>query len=208
MAGTDDIASGAPSIERIAQLQQLIADFAKVQRMPQLADTGRPENDAEHSYGLALTAWFLSNHIAPELDQAKILKYALAHDLVELHAGDTFVFGKESALTSKSAREDDAIQQIAHDWPDFPDMAAYAKAYKNHVDEEAKFVYAVDKILPVIMINLGEKDQFWNRHKITLELQKQEKEAKMKTSQFVAPYYDLLVEWMSNPSYFYKSSSE
>ncbi|HEX8227522.1 MAG TPA: hypothetical protein VF572_06670 [Candidatus Saccharimonadales bacterium] len=44
-----------PTMQRIAELQQFIADFAKIGRVPQLADTGRPENDVEHSYGLALT---------------------------------------------------------------------------------------------------------------------------------------------------------
>jgi 5'-deoxynucleotidase YfbR-like HD superfamily hydrolase len=56
-----------PSMARIAELQQFIADFAKVERVPQLADTGRPENDVEHSFGLALTCWFLAPKIAPEL---------------------------------------------------------------------------------------------------------------------------------------------
>ena len=46
-----------PSIDRLAELQQLIADFAKVKRMPHLADNGMEENDVEHSFGLALTCW-------------------------------------------------------------------------------------------------------------------------------------------------------
>jgi putative hydrolase of HD superfamily len=193
-----------PTIARIAQLQQLIADFSCVYRMPQLADKGRAENDTEHSYGLALTAWFLAKEIAPELDHAKVLKYALTHDLVELHAGDTFVFAKQKDLDSKSDREDAAIEKISKDWSDFHELAAFAKAYKEKTDEEAKFVYAVDKMLPVLMVNLGEKDSFWSKHKITREMQMKEKEPKMKASAYVAPYYDLLVEWMSNPDYFYK----
>lgn len=196
--------SNAPSIDRIAQLQQLIADFAMVYRVPQLADKNRAENDVEHSYGLALTAWFLATHIAPELDQAKILKYALAHDLVELHAGDTFAFGNKEDIASKSDREDAAIEELEKEWQDFVEMIEFAKGYKDKVDEEAKFVFAIDKMLPVIMINLGEKQKFWDRHKITIEMQKQEKEAKMKVSKYVEPYYDRLVEWISNPDYYYK----
>lgn len=193
-----------PTVNRLAQLQQMVADFASVVRVPQLADKGRAENDVEHSYGLALTAWFLSTHIAPELDQSKILKYALAHDLVELHAGDTFVFGDQAALDSKSDREDDAINKLAVDWTDFPDIATFARDYKNKSDEEAKFVYAVDKLLPVLMINLGEKDAFWNRHKISYNDQAEEKRDKVRTSKYVSPYYELLMEWISNPDYMYK----
>lgn len=195
---------GLPSIDRIAELQQFIADFAKILRVPHLADTGRPENDVEHSFGLALTCWFLAPKIAPELRLEKILCYALAHDSVEIHSGDTFVFGPKKLLDSKSAREDAAIEKLSSDWPDFAELADYAKAYKDKKDEEAKFVYAVDKILPVIMVNLGEKSVFWERHKITIRMQSEAKKPILISKQ-VAPYYDKLVSWMSEPDYFYKT---
>lgn len=172
--------------------------------MPHLADSGRPENDLEHSYGLALTCWFLAPKIAPDLNLGKILQYALAHDTVEKYAGDTFVFGDPKALASKSDREDAATASLAADWADFPELADFAHGYKDRRDEEAKFVSAVDKILPVIMINLSEKAAFWERYKITREMQMKEKKSKIFASPYVAPYYDKLVAWMSDPDYFYK----
>jgi putative hydrolase of HD superfamily len=193
----------APSVERLAELQQLIADFAGILRMVHLADSGHRESDVEHSYGLAMTCWFLAPKLAPELDQLKIFKYALAHDIVEIHAGDTFVFGDSNHIASKPQREQAAIEQLAKDWPDFSELAEAAQAYKDKRNEEAKFVYSVDKLLPVIMINLGEKSAFWQRHKITFEM---EKNLKMKTvlvSDYIAPYYDRLVDWMTHPDYFY-----
>jgi 5'-deoxynucleotidase YfbR-like HD superfamily hydrolase len=84
--------SDSPSMDRLAELQQLIADFSKIQRIPPMGNSGRPENDVEHSFGLALTCWYLQPKVAPDLDLLKILQYALSHDIVELHAGDTFVF--------------------------------------------------------------------------------------------------------------------
>lgn len=196
-------ASNLPSIQRIAELQQFVADLAKIERVPKLADIDRPENDVEHSYGLALTCWFLADKIAPQLDIAKVLKYALSHDTVEIHAGDTFVFAPEEELASKSDREDAAIGRLQRDWHDFPELAASAKDYKDKADEEAKFVYAVDKILPVLMVNLGEKSAFWSRHKITLEMQREKKRTILQSG-IVAPYYDLLMQWMSDPDYYYK----
>lgn len=196
-----------PSMQRLAELQQLIADFAKVQRVPHLADTGRPENDVEHSFGLAFTCWFLAPKIAPDLSVEKILKYALAHDTVEVHAGDTFVFGAQERLDSKSDREDAAIAQLAADWPDFPELAESAKSYKDRADPEAKFVYAVDKILPVLMVNLGEKSAFWERHQISLHMQATEKIEKIRVSEYIAPYYEELLAWMSDPNYFYKPAA-
>ncbi len=58
--------SNRPTIDRIAELQQLIADFAKVRRVPELADNGYNENDVEHSYGLAMTCWYLHPFLVPE----------------------------------------------------------------------------------------------------------------------------------------------
>jgi 5'-deoxynucleotidase YfbR-like HD superfamily hydrolase len=200
--------SKPPTMQRIAELQQFIADFAKVLRVPQLADTGRAENDVEHSFGLALTCWFLAPKIAPDLNLEKILKYAIAHDTVEIHAGDTFVFGEKKQLESKAARENQAVDKLKSDWGDFSELSNYAVAYIHKADEEAKFVYAVDKILPVLMVNLGEKQEFWNRHKISYQMQAEEKGDKMRVSAAVAPYYEQLLEWMGDPDYFYNSASK
>jgi putative hydrolase of HD superfamily len=183
-----------PSMDRLADLQQMIADFAKVKRVPHLADNGIPENDVEHSFGLALTCWYLHPKIAPELDLSKILQYALAHDIVELHAGDTFVFDTERAA-SKDAREREAAEQIRKDWPDFLPLVEYTEGYMNKVDAEARFVKAVDKLLPVIMVELGEKNEYWKRHGITLSMERDNK-VTIRVSDSVAPYYEMLIEWL------------
>lgn len=183
-----------PSLDRLADLQQLIADFAKVQRVPHLADNGQPENDVEHSFGLALTCWYLQPKIAPNLDLLKILQHALAHDLVELHAGDTFIFDEENWAT-KDERERAALERITHDWPDFPELAEHARNYMDKVDDEAKFVKAVDKLLPVIMVELGEKEAFWKRHNITLEMERDNK-VTVHVSDYVSPYYEKLINWL------------
>jgi putative hydrolase of HD superfamily len=186
-----------PTIDRIAELQQFVADFSNVIRVPQLADTGRPENDVDHSFGLALTCWFLAPKIAPELNLEKIFKYALSHDVVEIHAGDTFVFGGKAELDSKSEREDKALDQLKKEWPDFTDMVESAKGYKDKIDEEAKFVKAVDKILPVLMIELGESSLFWDRHKITLDMERKNK-VTIKVSDHMTPYYERLILWLDD----------
>lgn len=182
-------------MDQLAELQQLIADFAKVTRdnIP-LADNKRPENDVEHSFGLALTCWYLQPKIAPELDISKILRYALAHDIVEVHSGDTYIFDKE-LVASKEQREQEALQKIREDWSDFGELAQFAHDYMKKTDEEAKFVKAVDKILPVIMIDLHEKEKVWIPLKVTLEMQKEHKKTIL-VSDIVAPYYEKLIIWL------------
>ena len=197
------MADAEPSVQRIAELQQLIADFAKVKRVLELADNGQLENDVEHSYGLALTCWFVAPKIAPRLDLKKILLYALAHDIVELHSGDTYIFDKEGVKT-KSAREEAALQKLAADWPDFPELIDAAKGYKDKRDAEARFVYTIDKILPPVLINLGEKEKFWVDNKITKGMHQAEKRKKMQYSPEALPYLKALNEWLADPDYFYK----
>jgi putative hydrolase of HD superfamily len=71
------------------------------------------ENDTEHSYNLAMTAWYLAAYF-PELDKNKLIRYALVHDLVEIHAGDTFAFGDAKHIASKSEREAAALNQLGN----------------------------------------------------------------------------------------------
>ncbi len=188
-----------PSMDRLAELQQMIADFAKVERVPDLADSGRPENDVEHSFGLALTCWFLHSKIAPKLDLGKILKYALAHDIVELHAGDTFAFGKDKAhIAGKEERERAAIVRLREDWSDFSEVIDYTEKYMDKADEEAKFVKAVDKLLPLLMIELGEgAGEYWRKHGINKQNLMDNKQA-IYVSTYVSPYYELTFEWLES----------
>lgn len=184
-----------PSIDRLAELQQLVADFAKIERVPLLADNGRLENDVDHSFGLAMTCWYLQPKIAPELDLLKILQHALSHDIVELHAGDTYVFD-EAALADKDIRERQALAQLKNDWSDFPELTAHAEDYMDKVDEESKFVKAVDKILPVLMIELGiEQKDTWQERGVTLEMERENK-VTIHVSKYLSPYYELLITWL------------
>lgn len=197
------MAAVEPSIERIAELQQLIANFSKVQRVLKLPNTNRLENDVEHSYGLALTCWLLAPKVAPKLNLEKILLYAISHDIVELYSGDTYVFDTERVRT-KEQRESAALERLAQEWPDFVELIDAAKGYKEKRDAEAKFVYTIDKLLPPLLINLGEKEGFWVKNKVTREMHELEKKQKMRHSPEALPYLEALNEWLRKPDYFYK----
>ena len=183
-----------PSMDRLSELQQLIADFAKVKRAVPLADTNDAENDVEHSYGLAMTCWYLHDNIAPKLDLSKILRYALAHDIVEVHAGDTYPWD-EAAVATKYEREKAAIRQIEKDWHDFRMIVEFAEGYADKIDEEAKFVYAVDKLLPIMMIELADAKKIWKKKQLTLQMERENKVTILKSS-IAAPYYEKLIAWL------------
>lgn len=183
----------APSIDRIAQLQQIIADFAKIRRVPNLPQTHIRETDTDHTFGLMLTCWYLQPKIAPELNLSEVIKIALMHDIVELHAGDTFAYDEE-AVSDKATRESVAVDRLRAEWPDFHEMSYYAQLYIDDANEEVKFVKAVDKMLPVLMTELSGRDE-WERIGVTDEMQRQKK-LSMQISKHVWPYYDLLMSWL------------
>ncbi|MES2630370.1 MAG: HD domain-containing protein [Patescibacteria group bacterium] len=184
-----------PSLDRIAALQQLIANFGSVERALNLPGTKRRENDNDHSFGLALTCWYLQPMIAPNLNLLEIFKYSLTHDLVELHAGDTFAFDK-AGMEGKMDRERVAVDLLRKEWIDFIELSDYAEGYMNRESDEAKFVKAVDKLLPPIMIELSGKSE-WGRLGITLEAERENKKS-LYVSEYLKPYYDLLLEWLDS----------
>lgn len=138
-----------------------------VQRTITLPDD-KTENDAEHSFSLALHVWYLSQFFK-KLDQIKLIKYALAHDIIEIHAGDILAIRRtESTQKKKDEAEKEALMKLQDEWPDFLDMNTSIKAYLEQSDAEASFVRTVDKLIPVIIDILSE-GKFYQEHSITRE---------------------------------------
>ena len=184
-----------PSVDRLADLQLMIAELAKVQRRVTHADRKEFENDVEHSYGLAMTCWFLQPKIAPELELLEVLKFALAHDIVEIHAGDAYFLEKE-AFEMKDEKERAAIKQLRKDWPDFVEPINYAEKYMDKDSPESRFVKAVDKLLPVLMLGIGEGfEVHYKRNGLTLDALKDNKKT-IHISKEVSPYYDAIFAWL------------
>ncbi len=73
-------------------------------RMTSIADGTRRENDAEHSWSLAVMAILFAEYMPQDLDLLKVIKMVLIHDLVEIYAGDTFAFD-EAGMEDKEERE-------------------------------------------------------------------------------------------------------
>ncbi len=179
-------------ISRLIEFQRLLSTFSQIQRMVhrKQGDEFVQENDSEHSYNLAMTAWYLSAFF-PELDRDLVIRYALAHDLVEAHAGDTYIYGSEKDLGSKQQREEAAIEKLKSDWPDFPDMTATIQAYEQKADAESRFIYALDKIMPIMLIYVHEGFS-WKQQKVTVEMLHESKKNRVIDSPEIAPYYEAL----------------
>src|SRR5258706_13535537 len=110
-----------PDIKRLVELQQLMIKFHNINRMVYHTTLERKETDTEHSYSLAMAGWFLAQYF-PDLDTNAVIRLAMVHDLVEIHAGDTFAYADKSAIDGKAEREAAATRKLATDWADFPEM--------------------------------------------------------------------------------------
>ena len=183
-----------PDISRIIEFHNLLTAFAEIERVVHLKRRGDIvfESDTEHSYNLAMTTWFIAEYF-PELDQGKVLKLALVHDLVEIHAGDTFIFADQAMLDSKKAREASAQRKLAKDWPDFPGLHASIKEYESLATPEACFVYAFDKLMPMIAVYLNEGIT-WHEKRMELSRLADEKTQKMAVAPEVLAYWHALHE--------------
>ncbi len=194
-----------PDMQRLIELQEMILAFHAVDRkvfIPPSID--KAENDIDHSYSLAMLAWFLTPSF-PHLDQAKIIQLCLAHDVIEVYSGDTFSYDNK-AIVGKGDREHQAFLKLKEDWADLSDLIASIVEYENRETAEAKFTFALDKLQPAIMDYLNE-GRVWHRLNITFSKFVAEKEKKVLVSPEIYEYYKELREILDDKLHLFPAES-
>ena len=94
--------------ERLKKQMDFLLEVDKlkfINRQTYLSDGTRRENDAEHSWHLALMAVLLSEHADEEVDLLKVITMVLIHDLVEIDAGDTYAYDEAGKQTQRIREE-------------------------------------------------------------------------------------------------------
>lgn len=136
----------------------------KINRQTYLSDASRKENDAEHSWHLALMAFVLAEYANEEIDVLKTMKMVLLHDVIEIDAGDTYAYDDEGNRT-KRVRELKAAERIFGLLP-----GEQAKEYRGLWDEfeametaEARFANMLDKVQP-LLLNDASGGKSWEEH--------------------------------------------
>ena len=92
-------------MNRLEQQLQFILEIDKVKkiiRQTPLSDASRKENDAEHSWHIALMAYLLQEYVEEPVEVSKVMLMVLIHDLVEIDAGDTYAYDDAGAKTKES----------------------------------------------------------------------------------------------------------
>lgn len=124
----------------------------------------RRENDAEHSFSLAIAAAVLAEYSNEPVEISKVMKMVLVHDAVEIYAGDTYCYDDEGAKT-KEAREKAAAEKIFGTLPE--EQAAEYRAlwdeFERNDTPEARFSNAMDRIQP-LLLNYSREGYSWKEH--------------------------------------------
>lgn len=163
--------SKKPSFEDIEKvMRELVLPFSAIERaLPLPLPKGhRNENDAEHSWSLALVACMLAPHVDPTLDVGKVCQFAVVHDLTEIHAGDTTPFDSDDHHQTKEEREHQALQEITKEFSQFSWLVETLQEYERQDAAEARFVRAVDKIIPMFYDYITE-GVYYHKNKYTKE---------------------------------------
>jgi len=150
----------------LQKIIKLSYSFSGVERDMFYPESDRPENDSEHSFQLALVAWHIIEKDELPLNKEKVFKIALAHDLVEIHAGDVPLWGK-NGHDEKVENEAKAVKTLEADFPENKDLIQSILEYKGRSNPEARFVHALDKLLPFIN-QINTEGRIWKKHGITL----------------------------------------
>ncbi len=157
--------------DRLAAQIEFLVEIDKLKgvlRQTWLIDRSRRENDAEHSWHLAVMALLLAEHAAgSDLDLLRVVKMLLIHDLVEIDAGDTLVYDQAEAA-AKADREQQAAERIFRILP--PDQASLFRRlweeFEARRTPESRFAAALDRFQPMLH-NYYTQGKAWQRHGVT-----------------------------------------
>jgi putative hydrolase of HD superfamily len=123
-----------------------------VLRQSPLAAAERRENDAEHSWHLAMSVMVLAEYADESIDVRRTLELVLLHDLVEIHAGDTPLY--DADMTSSQAERETAAAEVLFGLlPE--DQAERFRALWDEFEArdtpEARFAKAMDRLQPLLL---------------------------------------------------------
>ncbi len=152
--------------ERLKQQLQFILEIDKMKKILRqtiLTDYSRQENDAEHSWHIAVMAMVLAEYAGPSVDINRVIRMTLVHDLIEIYAGDTFAYDTVGNQDKKEREEaaagklfamlpSDQGKEIRMLWEEFDQMET----------PDAVFAAALDRLQPLLH-NYVTEGHTWKR---------------------------------------------
>jgi len=158
--------------ERLSKQINFIKEIDKIkyiQRKTKLFNSNRHENDAEHSWHLAMMVIILAEHSNTPVDILKVLKMVLIHDIVEIDTGDIFLHDTTQNHTNTEA-ETVAAQRIFGILPkeQATEFISIWEEFEEGETDEAKFAKSMDRFEPILQ-NASNKGGTWTEFNVGYE---------------------------------------
>lgn len=149
-------------IEFLGEIERMKTIF----RQTALRDGERFENDAEHSWHMAMYAFVLKQYAPEGCDWERAVRMALVHDLVEIDAGDTFAYDVKG-YADKAERERAAADRIFGMLPEAlgAELRGLWEEFESGETPTARYACACDRIQP-LLLNYQSGGVSWRRHGI------------------------------------------
>ncbi|HII71325.1 TPA: HD domain-containing protein [Candidatus Woesearchaeota archaeon] len=162
---------------------------------------GREESTAEHVYGCMILAEHFLKTVKEPLDELKVMKLILYHDLVEMETGDVFVLDEKNR-ENKKEKEMEGAQRLSKKIPstiadEFVEMFT---EYEEGKTKEAKFTKAIDVLEP--MVHWANYETDWTKYGFTEDNLKTKKIKYLEEFPELLDFFNRLMEQLKKEKYF------
>ncbi|MDW1622301.1 HD domain-containing protein [Vibrio sp. Vb2704] len=160
-------------MERLEKQLALVIELDKLKsilrRTRVKSAEGRLENSGEHSWHVALMAILMEEHANAPFDICRVMKMLLIHDVVEIDAGDTFVYDT-AASQEQAEKEIRAAERLFGMLPSDQEQELLAlwHEFEAAQTDDAKYAKALDRLIPMLL-NYHNNGQSWKEHGVSRE---------------------------------------
>ncbi|ACY51327.1 metal-dependent phosphohydrolase, HD subdomain [Vibrio antiquarius] len=160
-------------MERLEKQLALVIELDKLKsilrRTRVKSAEGRLENSGEHSWHVALMAILMEEHANAPVDICRVMKMLLIHDVVEIDAGDTFVYDT-AASQEQAEKEVRAAERLFGMLPSDQEQELLAlwHEFEAAQTDDAKYAKALDRLIPMLL-NCHNNGQSWKEHGVSRE---------------------------------------
>lgn len=165
-----------------------------IKRRTKLFNSDRRENDAEHSWHLAMMAVVLAEYSEKPIDVLKVIKMVLIHDIVEIDSGDIFMYDTTKSHTN-TEEELKAAKRIFGMLPDEQanELVELWKEFEYGETDEAKFAKSIDRFEPLLQ-NVSNGGGTWKEFDVKYEMVHEKKMSIKDGSTALWNYAEELIE--------------
>lgn len=185
------------NVERLLKQIEFVKEIDKIkyiERRTKLFNSDRRENDAEHSWHLAMMAIVLAEHANETVDVLKVIKMVLIHDIVEIDSGDIFIYDTQKNHTNTN-EELKAANRIFGILPDdqAEELIALWTEFEMGETSDAKFARTLDRLEPLLQ-NTSNGGGTWKEFDVDYSKVVDKKEAMKYGSEAIWEYAKQLID--------------